>query len=148
FEPEELKELKVERENEFVVSGFADPSAVDPVYYDRSYQVVPLGKQPRAFELLVTLLQRSGKIAVTRLNLSGRSHPAILRIRGADLILETLHFGDEVREARQRSDPKLRPSERELGLAVQLAEKMSMPFDPRTTEDPYRRAVEQIAQGR
>src|SRR5690349_16880595 len=34
FEPEELKELRVERDNEIVLTGFAEPSSVDPVYYD------------------------------------------------------------------------------------------------------------------
>jgi DNA end-binding protein Ku len=109
---------------------------------------VPAGKQPRAFELLASLLRQSGKIAVTRANLSGRSHPAIIRARGAELVLHTLHFGDEVRAARERPDPQLRPSAREMTLATQLVEHMSMKFDPTTTEDPYRRAVEEIAAGR
>jgi DNA end-binding protein Ku len=148
FDPEELKNLRVERESEIALAGFADPSSVDPVYFDRAYVIVPVGKQPRAFELLVNLMRQTGKIAVTRANLGGKSHPAILRLREADLVLHTLHFGDEVRAARERSNPQLRPSARELDLATQLVEHMSMPFDPTTTEDPYRRAVEQIAAGR
>jgi DNA end-binding protein Ku len=148
FEPEELKQLKIERDNEVALSGFTDPENVDPVYYDRTYTLVPVGKQPRAFELLVALLRQTGKIAVTRANLSGRSFPAILRVRGADLVLHTLHFGDEVRAARQRPDPQLRPGSREMTLAEQLVEKMNIDFDPTSTEDPYRRAVEEVATGR
>src|SRR5262245_54116933 len=41
FEPQELKQLKVERETEIVLSGFAEPDAVDPVYYDRTYALIP-----------------------------------------------------------------------------------------------------------
>jgi len=148
FEPEELKELKVQREEEIVLSGFAEPASVDPVYFDRTYAIVPIGKQPRAFELLASMMRQSGRIAVTRVGLSGRSYPAVLRVRGAELILHTLHYGDEVREARERPDPQLRPSSREMGLAVQLVEHMTAPFDPRSTEDPYRMAVEEIAAGR
>jgi DNA end-binding protein Ku len=148
FDPNELKELKVQRENEVVLSGFTDPSTVDPVYYDHSYALVPVGKQPRAFELLAHLMRQSGKVAVTRANLSGRSYPAILRVRGAELVLQTLHFGDEIRGARERSDPQLRPGSREMALADQLVERMSIKFDPTTTEDPYRLAVEQKAAGR
>jgi DNA end-binding protein Ku len=148
FEPEELKGLKVERENEIPLSGFADVAAVDPVYYDRSYTVVPIGKQPRAFELVAALLRQNGKVAVTRANFSGKSYPAVIRVRGAELVLHTLHYGDEVREAKEKPPAQLRPSARELTLASQLVERMSMPFDPTTTEDPYRRAVEEIAAGR
>jgi DNA end-binding protein Ku len=148
FEPEELKRLRLEREGEISLAGFTEPSAVDPVYFDGAYVVVPLGKQPRAFELLVSLMRESGKIAVTRANLGGKSYPAILRLRGADLVMHTLHFGDEVRSARERQNPQLRPSAREMNLATQLVDHMTMPFDPTTTEDPYRRAVEEIAAGR
>jgi DNA end-binding protein Ku len=148
FEPGELKELKLERENEIVLSGFTEASSVDPVYYDRTYVLVPVGKQPRAFELFASLLRQSEKIAVTRANLSGKSHPAIVRARGAELVMHTLHYGDEVRDAREHGNPKLRPSPRELDLATQLVERMSMPFNPRTTEDPYRLAVQEIAAGR
>lgn len=148
FEPEELKQLKLEREGDIALAGFADPEAVDPVYYDRTYVVVPIGKQPRAFELLVALMKETAKIAVTRVNLSGKSYPAILRLRGADIVLHTLHFGDEVRPARERRDPTLRPSARELNLATQLVDRMTMPFDPTTTEDVYRHGVEELAAGR
>jgi DNA end-binding protein Ku len=148
FEPDELKQLRLEREGEISLAGFTDPSAVDPVYFDRAYVVVPIGRQPRAFELLVSLMRQTGKVAVTRANLGGKSYPAILRLRGADIVVHTLHFGDEVRGARERSNPQLRPSARELDLATQLALHMTMPFDPTTTEDPYRRAVEEIAAGR
>jgi DNA end-binding protein Ku len=148
FDPEELRELKSERANELVLNGFADPQAVDPVYFDRSYALAPVGKQPRAFELLASAIRDTGKIAVTRANFSGKSYPAIIRSRGAELVLTTLHFGDEVRDARTRAEPQLRPSAREKELASSLIGRMMMPFDPSTTEDPYRLAVEQRAIGR
>jgi DNA end-binding protein Ku len=148
FEPEELKGLKVERANEVALAGFADAAVVDPVYYDRTYAFVPVGKQPRAFELLAALLRENKKIAITRANFSGKSYPAVIRVRGAELVLQTLHYGDEVREAKEKPPAQLRPSARELTLASQLVERMTMPFDPTSTEDPYRRAVEEIAAGR
>jgi DNA end-binding protein Ku len=148
FEPQELKQLKIERDNEIALTGFTEPSTVDPVYFNRAYALVPVGKQPRAFELLAHVLREMGKIAITRANLSGHSYPAVLRVRGADMVLHTLHFGDEVRGARERSDPQLRPGPREMALAEQLVERMKIDFDPTTTEDPYRRAVEELAAGR
>jgi DNA end-binding protein Ku len=93
-------------------------------------------------------LRQTGKIAVTRANFSGKSYPAILRVRGAELVMHTLHFGDEVRATREKSDPQLRPSAREMTLGTQLVERMEMPFDPTNTEDVYRRAVEERAAGR
>lgn len=148
FEPGELKGLLAEREAEVALLGFAGPDAVDPVYFDRSYTVVPLGKQPRAYEVLAGAMRDAGRIAVTHIVLSGKSHPAVVRPRGGELVLSTLHFGDEVREAKGRPDPQLRPTKRELDLAEQLIERMGMPFDPTATEDPYRQAVEEIAAGR
>lgn len=148
FEPTELKELLLEREEEIEISGFTDPGAVDPVYYDRSYTVVPIGKQPRAYEVLVTAMRETGKIGVTQVVLSNKSHPAILRLRGSELVLSTLHFGDEVRVPSVQRDPQLRPTQREKSLGERLIERMSMAFDPTKTEDPYRLAVEEIAAGR
>lgn len=148
FEPAELKELLLEREEEIAIAGFTDPAAVDPVYYDRSYTVVPIGKQPRAYEVLLTAMRETGKIAVTQVVLSNKSHPAILRLRGSELVLSTLHFGDEVRGPAVQRDPQLRPTQREQALGEQLVERMSMAFDPTRTEDPYRLAVEEIAAGR
>ena len=148
FEPDELKDLKDARTDEIALSGFAPADAVDPVYYDRTYAVVPVGKQPRAFELLANLLRQTGRIAVTRAGFSGRSYPAIIRVRQGELVLHTLHFGDEVREARAKPDPQLRPSAREMDLAAKLVERMQIQFDPTSTEDLYREAVEEIAAGR
>lgn len=148
FEPTELKELLLEREEEIEISGFTDPDAVDPVYYDRSYTVVPIGKQPRAYEVLASAMRSTGKIAVTQVVLSSKSHPAILRLRGPELVLTTLHFGDEVRTPSRAFDPQLRPTQKEISLGEKLIERMSMSFDPTKTEDPYRLAVEEIAAGR
>jgi len=148
FEPAELKELLLEREEEIEISGFADPDAVDPVYYDRNYTVVPIGKQPRAYEVLTSAMRETGKIAITQVVLSNKSHPAILRLRGPELVLSTLHFGDEVRGPAVQRDPQLRPSQRELALGEKLIERMTMAFDPTKTEDAYRLAVEEIAAGR
>lgn len=148
FEPTELQELLLEREEEIAISGFTEPTAVDPVYYDRNYTVVPIGKQPRAFEILASAMRETGKIAVTQVVLSRKSYPAVIRMRGSDLVLSTLHFGDEVSIPAMQRDPSLRPTQRELNLGEQLIERMSMRFDPTTTEDPYRLAVEEIAAGR
>jgi DNA end-binding protein Ku len=148
FDPEELEGLRAERADEISLNGFAEPSSVDPVYFDKNYVLAPIGKQPRAFELLANGIRESGKIAVTRANFSGRSYPAVIRPRGADLLLSTLHFGDEVREARTKSEGDLRPSAREKELASALIGRMTMPFDPSTTTDPYRLAVEEMSSGR
>lgn len=147
FEPTELQELLLEREEEIAITGFSDPASVDPAFFNRNYAVVPIGKQPRAFEVLAAAMQKSGKIAITEVVLSRKSHPAIIRVRGPELVLSTLHFGDEV-EVPARSEPLLRPSPKEISLGEKLIEKMSMGFDPKTTEDPYRLAVEEIAAGR
>lgn len=148
FEPEELKALGQERQDQIAVLGFTEPDAVDPVWYDRAYAVVPVGKQPRAFELFAAALRDSGEIAVTTIVVSGKTHPAIVRPRGGELVLHTLHYGDEVREARAKPDAQLRPTAREAELGAKLVERMHLPFDPTSTEDAYRAAVDELAAGR
>lgn len=148
--PEELEELRPERSKTLAVEEFVDLADVDPVYFDKSYYVVPQSGQhaERPYALLLTAMERAGRVAVGRLVLRTKEHLVAIRPAQGVLMLHTLFFGDEVVESsslpwygRQQD-----PSERELTMAEQLIGMLAVDWDPARYRDEYReRALELIA---
>ena len=77
--------------------NFSPADQVDPILWNRSYYVEPEPAGARAYVLLRDALDRSGKVAVTKVALRQRESLATLRTRDGLLVLETMLWPDEVR---------------------------------------------------
>lgn len=143
-EPEELASIDVEATRNIDIEEFVDLADIDPVYFEKSYYLVPDGRAEKPYALLVETMQRCGKVALGRFVLRTKQYLAALRARDGVLVLSTMLYADEVIDPALLEVPTAldtAPSERELSMAAQLVESLSAPFDPEKYHDDYREKV-------
>jgi DNA end-binding protein Ku len=143
--PEDLKSLPEERSREIDVVEFVPSEQVDPIMFDRSYYLEPDSKSPKAYVLLRDTLARTDRTAIVQFALRQKTRLAALRVRGDVLVLQTLLWEDEVREAKFPSlDEKVRTSSRELEMSSQLVKSFESDFEPGKFTDEYQAQLRQL----
>ncbi len=139
---EELEELAPEPRRSIDIEDFVRLVDIDPVYFEKSYVVVPGRGAERQYRLLVRAMEESGRVAVGRFVLRTREHVAAIRPSGGVLMLETLFRSDEVRDPAELGiAPAEEPSAREIQMAVRLVEALGRDWDPARYPDTYRERV-------
>ncbi len=145
---EEMEASEPERSHDVEVIGFVDLNDIDPIYFRASYYMAPTPKGPdKAYALLRTAMQRSGKVAVASLIMRNKEYLVAIRPSGDGLILETLYFADEIREP-SRDLPALPDanavSDRELEVADLLIDAMAMEWNPTEFHDTHRQTLMEL----
>jgi DNA end-binding protein Ku len=124
------------------IVSFVPAEEVDPIYFDRTYFLVPASApaQRRPYALLLEAMRDSGTAALGSFVLAGKEKLALIRVRDDALVLETLfaaedvHSDAEIEEAVAGADAK----KAELALARQIIDSLAAAFDPATLVLEYR----------
>jgi DNA end-binding protein Ku len=144
IEEAELETLERHDDSRIIeISQFVPLDAVDPVWMDRTYFLVPgtAAAQRRPYRLLLQAMTETGTGAIGRFVRSGRESVCLVRPRGQALALETLYLAEdvysqaEIEEAMEETEVKTS----ELGLAHQIVEGLRAEFDPSLLASDYRR---------
>ncbi len=135
---EDLDSLPAERSREIDVVEFVPSEQIDPLTLDRSYYLEPDSASPKAYVLLRKTLEQTDRTAIVRFSLRQKTRLAALRVRDDVLVLQTLLWADEVREAAFPAlDEPVRISAKELELSASLVESFASDFDPEEFVDEY-----------
>lgn len=136
--PEDLASLPAERSREIDVVEFVPNEQLDPLMFDRSYYLEPDSKSLKAYALLRKTLEDEERTAIVEFALRQKTRLAALRVRGNVLVLQTLLWHDEIREADFPAlDQTPRISDRELQLSSALMESFAGDFEPEKFTDEY-----------
>ena len=153
-ESEELEALRPEPSRTIDIEHFVLLRDVDPVHFEKSYQLAPADEiAEKPYVLLRAAMERSGRVAIGRFVLRSREHLVLIRPTAGILGLETLYFADEVRGAEGRWVAALAAVEAELSpretdLAERLIEALGAEWDPAHYQDPYRERVLDLIRSR
>jgi len=144
LDDEELEKLKKENEDKAVeIIEFVKLEEIDPIYFERSYFLAPDSGGGKAYALLRKALSDSGKIGVAKITIRSKEQLAIVRVYKDTLLMETIHFPDEVRSHSEvpniPSDEKL--VQQELDTALLLIDQLTTEFNPEKYTDDYRTAL-------
>jgi len=144
LDDEELERLKKENEDKAVeIIEFVKLEEIDPIYFERSYFLAPDSGGGKAYALLRKALSDSGKIGVAKITIRSKEQLAIVRVYKDTLLMETIHFPDEVRSHSEvpniPSDEKL--VQQELDTARLLIDQLTTEFNPEKYTDDYRTAL-------
>ncbi|MGE7667344.1 Ku protein [Ureibacillus composti] len=144
LDDEELERLKKENEDKAVeIIEFVKLEEIDPIYFERSYFLAPDSGGGKAYALLRKALSDSGKIGVAKITIRSKEQLAIVRVYKDTLLMETIHFPDEVRSHSEvpniPSDEKL--VQQELDTALLLIDQLTTEFNPEKYTDDYRTAL-------
>jgi DNA end-binding protein Ku len=126
---------------------FVAPSEVDLAYIEKSYWVGPSGRNAHSFELLRTVLEKAGRVALAKVAIRSRTRLALLRPRDKFFSLDMMRFADELVPPTEMEAPATRvPSEKELKLAQSLVDQLTGAFDPEKHPDEYRARIEALVE--
>jgi Ku protein, prokaryotic len=143
----EIDAVKLETRKTLELTQFVGACEIDPIYYDKSYFVVPTDDLAEdAFRVIRDALRETQKVGLGQLALRGKEYLAAIKPSGTGLMLETLHYEDEIRKAdpffsqisRKKAEPDL------LEVATALIEKKTAPFDASAFKDHYQSALREL----
>lgn len=150
---DDLATLPAERDREIGVVCFVPSDQVDPIMLDKTYYLEPDSKSTKAYVLLRRTLEETERTAIVKFALRQRTRLAALRVRDEVLVLQTLLWADEVREASFGSlDEPAAVTDQELAMSAQLVTSFESDFAPDEYEDDYQAQLRtlidaKIAQG-
>jgi DNA end-binding protein Ku len=146
---EDLADLPLVTAHRIDVLHFAPTGQVDEILVNKSYYLEPEAAGTRAYILFRDALERSGRLAITKVAIRQREALAVVRVRDGVLVLETLLWPDEVRVPDFKfleEDVEVRSQE--LKMAASLIDTMTEDFDPLAYHDSYREALEALVQAK
>jgi len=141
--PAELEAAAPELTRAIEIREFVDAHEVDSIYYRQPYYLAPGDGGEELYVMLREAIRRSGKVGVVEFVLLQRQHLAILRPRGEALVLETLHYPEELIDERELALPgTTRLREGDIRMAVELIERRSSrPFEITKYRNRYRERI-------
>jgi DNA end-binding protein Ku len=152
-EDEEIEALQNSDDSRSIeISRFVDASEVDPIYFDRTYFLVPAQETAarRPYVLLLNAMNESGMAALGRFVQQGREKLCLIRPKGEALALETLFLAAdvysqaEIEEAVEETSVKAP----ELALAQQVIESLAGEFDASALQSDYRRDLKALLEAK
>lgn len=142
---EELKSIPAENSHEIEVVQFVPADQLDPMMFEKSYYLEPDAKSPKAYMLLRRALEDTDRVAVVQFALREKTRLGALRIRGDVLVLQSLLWADEVREANFPAlETTVRISAQEREMSAALVDSMAADFDPAQFTDDYQLQLRQL----
>ncbi len=145
FEKPELDAVRPESDRRIRISKFVDYFSVDPVYFDRTYALLP-DKSKDAYNLLFRALEKTNKAGAARITLRTKEYPALLHTYKGALVLTTLRYAYDVVDPRdfEKLASLPEPEKVELDLAVKIVSDLSGDFDISEFHDTYQEKVQKL----
>lgn len=144
---EEIDAVKLETRKTLELTQFVCSDEIDPLYFDKPYYLVPSDELAEdAFIVIRDALRKSGKIGLGQLALRGKEYLVAIKPAGKGLLLETLHYEDELRKADPYfSDiPGKKADADLLEVATALIDKKTDKFDAKVFKDHYQAALREL----
>ena len=141
----ELDSATPESDNRIRITKFVDYFSVDPIYFDKTYALLP-GKNNEAYALLLRTLERQNKAGAGRITLRTKEFPALLHTYKGAMVLTTLRYVYDVVDPQDFEDlHKLKePQKAELDMATKIVSDLTGEFDISEFEDTYMKRVEEL----
>lgn len=147
IDPDEIDAIKLETKKTLELVQFVDNCEISPLYFDKPYYLVPSDDLAEdAYRVVRDALRQANKVGVGQVTLRGKEYLAAIKPCGDGLLLETLHYADEIKKADPLfSDIEDDESDEELlAVAKQLIERKSAPFDASAYMDNYSTALREL----
>ncbi len=147
FSDEEFDALKVESKKTLDMIQFAPADTIDSLYFDKPYYALPDGKlADEPYRVVRDALRNTKTVGLGQITMRGRSYIAAVKPYEDGLVVETLHYAEEVRAAKNFFDdiPQGKLDADLVDLAEELINRKKAKFDPAKFEDEYAIALERL----
>lgn len=144
LDEEDLENLRKEQADKAVeIVDFVKLEDIDPIYFEKSYYLSPNEGGSKAYGLLRKALEETGKIGVAKIIIRQKEQLAVIRVYQNTLVVETIHYPDEVRNVLDVPNvpEAVDVQKKELDVAKMLIDQLTTEFDPEKYQDEYRTAL-------
>jgi DNA end-binding protein Ku len=146
---EDFDAVPVESSRAIEILQFVDLEEIDPIYYKKTYYLIPEEMGVKAYTLLREAMTGSGRVGIAKVSFRDKEHLATLRFRDDVFLLETMFWPDEIRAAEFDEigeSSKLKVRSQEVQMAESLIENLTSSFNPEEYKDNYREALLQVVE--
>ncbi len=146
---EDFAAVPVESSRNIDIVQFIDLDEIDPIYFKKSYYLVPDEMGIKPYNLLRKALTEESKVGIAKVSFRDKEHLAALRFRDKTFVLETMYWPDEIRaDDFEEFDAKVTIRPQEVQMAQSLIENLTEPWDPEAFTDAYREALMKIVEAK
>jgi DNA end-binding protein Ku len=152
FTEDEIKSMAEEASKTIEITEFVPLAKVDPIYFEGAYYIGPDKGGDKAYRLLSEAMRHTGRCALAKWAARGKQYLVLMRPLENGLVMQVLHYADEVRPFSEIPVGEATVKEPELKLAVQLIEQIATDeFKPETYVDEvrarYHEAIQKKVEG-
>src|SRR5437764_3084144 len=128
---EDFQRVDVEATQTVDIQDFVDLDDIDPIYFYKPYYLEPQKGGDKAFALLRDSLKESKKVGIAKVVIKTREYLAGVKPEDGALVLELMHFADELADISKLHVPKkVEVGKKEMNMAKSLIDSMSGKWDP------------------
>jgi DNA end-binding protein Ku len=140
---DELEAASPKRSKAIEILDFVELDEIDPLFFDRPYYVAPRPEGAKPYKLLLEAMEKTKKVGIAKVVMWNKEYLAALRPLEGALVMETMHYNDEVvpQERVAGLEVKAKVDDRELKMATQLVDSLTTRFKPEKYKDEYRQQV-------
>jgi DNA end-binding protein Ku len=147
---EDLDKVPLRSSKAIDISGFIkDDELPGALYYQSAYYLEPEKSAEKPYALLNKTLSKTGRVAIAKFALRDRERLVSVRPQDGTLVMNTLHWPDEIRSTEDLDVPEdVKVSPAELKMAENLVNMMATDFEPEEYRDEYKQAVLKVVEAK
>src|SRR5436309_13104707 len=142
---EDFERADLEATQPVDIQDFVDLDEIDPIFFYRPYYLEPQKGGDKAYVLLRDSLAEKKKVGIAKVVIKTRQYLAGVKPEDGALVLELMHFADELADTSKLHIPKkVEVGKREMNMATALVDSMSSKWNPEKYHDDYREALMEV----
>src|SRR6266508_6484464 len=142
---EDFQRVDLEATQTVDIQDFVDQEEIDPMFFYKPYYLEPQKGGDKAYTLLRDALKDSNKVGIAKVVIKTRQYLAGVKPEDGTLVLELMHFADELADPEKLHVPKkTEVGKRERNMAKSLIDSMSSKWNPEKYKDDYREALMEV----
>ena len=141
LEDEDFEKASPVKSKVFEIESFLNIQEVDPVYFDTTYLMEPEKNGLKAYSLLLKVLAKSGKAGLGKFVLRTKEHLSVIRPWRNALVIQRLHFADEVRLPGTLNLDVKPVEQKEIKIAMDIIKQYTEKFDISKYKDDYKKEI-------
>ena len=151
IEDKDFDSARIESSSTMTVDKFVARDAIQPIYFDTSYFMVPDGEAGQdVYVVLRDAVAKSGQVALSRVVIARRERVVAILPLERGLVMHTLHEPRDLYDYHGlfKQVPQARPDAEMVKLATQLIERQEAKFEPEDVEDRYEARLREVIEAK
>jgi DNA end-binding protein Ku len=142
---EDFQRIDLEATQTVDIKDFVKIDEIDPIFFYKPYYLEPQKGGDKAYVLLREALADGEKVGIAKVVIKTREYLAGVKAEEQVLVLELMHFAEELADASKLHVPKkIQPGKREVDMAKALVDSMTTKWNPGKYHDDYREALMEV----